>query len=209
MYGKYVAQSKNNFSKSILSPTISNDEWPFPFEKENFLETLSKRKSYRFFNVNDRQLTKIQLNMLANHVMDCLNHFQLQDLVHVCFIDQSKLFALDRGVYFKNLEDWEQKCLLTASSVEESLFLQKEMHRASGIFYFEWNVEYINSFNRLIDYCYMLSISGLLGHQLSLKASEMELKGTIFAGLTLIEYLQEIQQSRQIKQLPLFAFAIQ
>ena len=55
----------------------------------------------------------------------------------------------------------------------------------------------------------MLSISGLLGHQLSLKAAEMELKGTIFAGLTLIEYLQEIQQSRQIKQLPLFAFAIQ
>ena len=48
MYGQYVAQSKNNFSKSILSPTISNDEWPFPFEKENFLETLSKENLIAF-----------------------------------------------------------------------------------------------------------------------------------------------------------------
>ncbi|MGE7917637.1 hypothetical protein ACQKM9_01660 [Viridibacillus sp. NPDC093762] len=209
MYNQYVIQSRNNYSQSILSPTISSEAWPFPLLKEKFINTLSKRESFRLFDVSKRQLTNNQLNSLATHATQCITQFHLQDLLKVCFIDQAKLLSTERAVYIRNQQEWEQKCVLTNSSIEESLYLQLEMHRASGVFYFEWDVNRITEFKRLIDYRYMLAMSGLLGHQLSLKATEMELRSTVFAGLTLIEYLEELQHNREMQRLPLFAFAIQ
>lgn len=211
MYEQYVRKSRNNFSESILSPTLTSEDWPFPLSKEKFIDTISKRKSFRLFNVKEHQLTIEQLGELATHATQCIEHFNLQHILNVCFIDQANLLsAKERSVYVRLQQGWKKNCkLMSDLNIEETLYLQKEMHQASGVFYFEWDVNLIREFDRLIDYRFMLAISALLGHQLSLKASELKLLGTVFAGLTLIEYLEEIQQSREMNHLPLFAFAIQ
>ncbi|MFL0584952.1 hypothetical protein ACH0B6_20575 [Solibacillus silvestris] len=209
MYAQYVQQSRNNYGNSILPQKINGEDFPIPFSTNEILDVVENRESFRLFNVEDREVSIEQLNTIVSHLQQCINFFGLTNLVRICFIDHANLFEESISAQRFSEDKWTKLRDHIGNKEADFLYLQKEMHYASGVIYFEWDVNALASRDNLLDYKYVLAISGLLGHQASLVVSKMSLKGTVFAGITLVEFLEEIARDREMNYLPVFAYAIQ
>jgi len=209
MYAQYVQESRNNFTNTILPQTLEQEKFPMMLTNDEILEVVKKRESFRLFEVNNRELTVEQLNKIADHLQQCIDFFGLTNIVRLCFIDHANLLGTSVTVHQYDEAKWIEIRNEIGTGHDEYLYLQKEMHYASGVFYFEWDLQPVSERDILTDYKYILAISGLLGHQASLVVAHLELKGTVFAGITLVEYLEEIVKERTMNTLPVFAYAVQ
>lgn len=209
MYAQYVQESRNSCHSSILPKTLEQGKFPIMFSTDEILDVVKNRESFRLFNENNRELSIEQLNMIVAHLQQCIDFFRLTNQVSICFVDHANIFDESVNVHKYDGEQWIKIRDQIGNENKEYLYLQKEMHYASGVIYFEWDVKSLSQRENLADYKYMLAISGLLGHQVSLVVSKMALKGTVFAGITLVEFFEEIAKEREMNSLPIFAFAVQ
>ena len=90
---------------------------------------------------------------------------------------------------------------------KDSLYIQEEMHNATVVIFFLWNTQNLENFDTVF-YKDILFISGFLGHQLSILATRKETRGTVFAGITLVEFFGLTKNSLNT-QMPVFAFAVE
>ncbi|WP_100332273.1 hypothetical protein [Bacillus xiapuensis] len=211
MYKEFVERSRNLNSINFLANNIDISKIKLDLKTKTILDVIEKRESFRYFSKDINHLNLDLLEKIVNHGETIIKGLQIENYVEICFIDNNELINRNfQGVYYREDENWVLKTKLDKESISrETLYLQTEMHDASGVFFFEWKVNNIPRENNLGNYRYMNAISGLLGHQLSLKATELELKGTIFAGITLVEYQVEILKSFNDSRLPIFAFSVE
>ena len=81
------------------------------------------------------------------------------------------------------------------------------MHYATVVIFFLWDTQNLEKVDTVV-YKDILFMSGFFGHQLSILAAQKETRGTVFAGITLVEFYGLTKYSFNT-QMPVFAFAIE
>lgn len=201
-------QKKKN-SRSFLEGFRLNAtemDTAFPFNRS----TVEKRVSFRLYSREKK-------DTLQNDLIKFAKHFEIvcriagipKGLLRLCVLDN---FGAIEGNKEPEIYGWdvenEKYVPITHSKriTRQTLFIQDEMHDASVVFFYLWNIEQLSEYQPCF-YKDVISISGLLGYQFNLLATKLSYRGTMFAGITLVEYESVFDDYG--KNMPVYAFAME
>lgn len=178
------------------------------------VETLIKeRTSFRMFNRHQNRLSLADITAFCTYIEKQLGTIfrDIKEDVEIYVIDNDALLDNDSGegssIYTYHEGVFTQQKLYSPIT-RKSLYLQEEMHDASVVFFFVWNKGKLEENYPPRYYREINMISGFLGHQLSLKAAEQNFQGTIFAGLSPVEFSAILRKDTDTF-IPLFAYAME
>jgi hypothetical protein len=179
---------------------------------KNLEEIIEKRSSFRLFSKTKNRISRdtlLDFCTYVNFLVETIFH-DIQNELSLYIIDNDHIInqsSKGPSIFtFYNGEFEEQSTFLTIQ--RDSLYLQEEMHDASVVFFFVWDKKNLSQKYPLRFYREINMISGFLGHQLSLKATSLDFRGTIFAGISPVEF-SAILQKDPYQYLPIFAFAME
>ncbi|HEM3668431.1 TPA: hypothetical protein U1C94_002096 [Streptococcus suis] len=169
---------------------------------------LNSRESFREFSKDATPKSILEdLMDYYERFKQNLSLFSLsEDDVSFCFVDNKSMISREKKIYKivdKNIEEIILEHVIT----EDSLYIQEEMHYATVVIFFLWNTQNLEKVDTVV-YKDILFMSGFFGHQLSILAAQKETRGTVFAGITLVEFYGLTKHSFDT-QMPVFAFAIE
>lgn len=210
MLGRMIDETSNVLQADGYLPKLSLNDLPdvlFPFREED----IAARSSFRYFDRNAAHLTLDDLHQFASYFdklragMDISEEaLALHVIDNVGAVDPSSegpaAYRYDGGTF--------RARILNEPIGRESLYIQEEMHDAGAVLFFVWKLNFFKG-KEMRDRYYrdLMILSGFFGHQCSLLASNRGIKGTVFAGLSPIEFYSVFQGSED--EIPIFAFAIE
>ncbi|MGU7946671.1 hypothetical protein ACS60E_03170 [Streptococcus suis] len=169
--------------------------------------SLNKRESYRDFKIDKKtKLTKSDLYDFYRRFTELLYILNLDEsIVSLCLIDNKGVISKQKKMY-KVLESDFVEIETNGPINRDSLYIQEEMHDAGVVIFFLWESKILQE-----DYCRykdVLLMSGFLGHQIQILATKKDIKGTMFAGVTLVEFYGVTDYDFDSK-IPIFAVALE
>lgn len=203
--------------EKLISYTKKNDQMnsiidfsklqQLDFKKFNYEKYIEKRKSSRNFN-NNSEVSLYEVHQLFDFIENIKNELLLNpDVLSLCFLDSQCTINQERGIYiyqngqFISLEIREK-------IINNSLFLQEELNKGTGVLLFLWENNFVNTVMRekAFQYRELLTISGTLGYLASIFGFLKDYKGTVFAGAIQKEW-DRIVVTTEYR--PIFAYAFE
>lgn len=180
---------------------------------ENVNESLVERQSHREFSKEIRRIDYLKLTDLCDYIQTFAKTLfaEVQESLSLYVIDNNSIIdnnLTDQPLIYiyKNSELLKQTTFIPVD--RKSMYLQEEIHDASIILFFVWDINSLSKKYSLRYYREIMLISGFLGHQASLKATSEGFEGTLFSGISPAEY--SVIFRKDLKEfLPVFAYAFQ
>ena len=210
MLDRIVGETRNVLEADGYLHGLRLNELPevlFPFREEDILN----RESFRYFDKKASRLSLGDLETFASY-FDSLRTgmgISVQALsLHV--IDNIGLIHTGSAgsAAYRYADGRFEARKLNEPIGRESLYIQEEMHDAGAVLFFVWKLSFFER-QELRDRYYreLMSLSGFFGHQCSLLAANRGIKGTVFAGLSPVEFYSVFEDGED--EIPIFAFAIE
>lgn len=196
----------NTTRLSIESKRLFNREPSMLYNKIGG-DSLNRRESYRNFDKDIKtKLTRSDLYDFYKRFTELLYIFNLNEsIVSLALIDNKGIISEQTKMY--RILDSDFIEIETNGPINrDSLYIQEEMHDAGVVMFFLWESEILQE-----DYCRykdVLLMSGLLGHQIQILGTQKDIKGTMFAGVTLVEFYGVTNYNFDSK-IPIFAVALE
>lgn len=191
---------------TIDSKRLINKD-PSKFYKIIGKNSLIKRESYRNFTKDTKsKFAKSDLYDFYDKFTELLSILDLNEsVVSLAFVDNRGIISGPKKMY--RISDSNFINIETNKPIDrDSLYIQEEMHDATIVMFFLWDSEVLQvDHGRYKD---VLLTSGFLGHQLHMLATRKNFKGTMFAGLTLVEFYGLTNYDFDDK-IPIFAIALE
>lgn len=210
MLGRMIDETSNIIGADGYLPGLRLNELPdvlFPFREED----IAARESFRYFDRNQAHLTLADLQQFASYFDKLRTGMDIsEEALSLHVIDNAGVVdpASEASVAYRYGGGNFQARALNEPIGRESLYIQEEMHDAGAVLFFVWKLNFFKE-QEMRDRYYrdLMILSGFFGHQCSLLASNRGIKGTVFAGLSPIEFYSVFQDSED--EIPIFAFAIE
>jgi hypothetical protein len=183
------------------------------FSVKNFDKTLDERASFRLFSKSVHRISYANLISIGNYLSLLIeeNFPAIKTDVSINIIDNDSIIDTttntQSSIYvFQDNEFKKQATYLPING--DTLYLQEEMHNSSVVFFFVWNIKSLSKKYESRFYREITMISGFLGHQVSLKAVTEGFRGTMFSGISPVEFTTILQKDGS-SFLPIFAYAME
>jgi len=210
MLSRIIDETSNVLQADSYLPGLRLNNLPevlFPFREED----IAARESFRYFNRDAAHLTLEDLHEFASYFDKLRVGMDIsEEALSLHVIDNAGLVdpSSDAPNAYRYSGGTFRARALNEPIGRESLYIQEEMHDAGAVLFFVWKLSFFEG-KEMRDRYYrdLMILSGFFGHQCSLLASNRGIKGTVFAGLSPIEFYSMFQNSED--EIPIFAFAIE
>lgn len=181
---KIIESSRKRKNSSHLIDYVNLAKITFDYDIFDILKT---RASFRNFSIDESNVNKESLDIILERIYNVASKI-LNDKIGILSInvlDNKGLLGKKKKIYrYTNGDGYLEQTLYKDISNKDNLFIQEEMHDASEVIFFMWDLSSVKSAIEEDTWLFKeaVMICGLLGNEASLYATKLGLKGTVFAG---------------------------